>query len=227
MFACPQTLQIPNEGLCVGIIGGSGLDDPDLLADRTEMVVETPYGSPSDSLIAGQIDGVQATTCLCLLLLHLLRAHCNCLLLLQHSYRFVPLWHPASFSLHATTTGLLLRSGTMNVRVLHTVLSYVRHNYIVIAYDYCLRHVRTTWYRHFDLQCLSYGLCAYMFAHDYLRVAITPQCALWRALWGALWRALRSAVLGAARCAYWEGTAGHTSCIQVRYAPSHSLLLCC
>jgi len=59
LFACPQTLQTPNEGLCVGIIGGSGLDDPDLLADRTEMVVETPYGSPSDSLIAGQIDGVQ------------------------------------------------------------------------------------------------------------------------------------------------------------------------
>ncbi|XP_071496845.1 S-methyl-5'-thioadenosine phosphorylase-like [Diadema antillarum] len=42
----------------VGIIGGSGLDDPDILQCRQEKFVETPYGKPSDALILGQIGGV-------------------------------------------------------------------------------------------------------------------------------------------------------------------------
>ncbi|XP_015917240.1 S-methyl-5'-thioadenosine phosphorylase [Parasteatoda tepidariorum] len=42
----------------IGIIGGSGLDDPDILKDRKEITVDTPYGSPSDCLILGTIQGV-------------------------------------------------------------------------------------------------------------------------------------------------------------------------
>ncbi|XP_017077950.1 S-methyl-5'-thioadenosine phosphorylase [Drosophila eugracilis] len=43
----------------IGIVGGSGLDDPDILENRQERVVETPYGEPSDALIEGEINGVQ------------------------------------------------------------------------------------------------------------------------------------------------------------------------
>lgn len=41
----------------IGIIGGSGLDDPDLLKGANEMEVETPFGKPSSSLMCGQING--------------------------------------------------------------------------------------------------------------------------------------------------------------------------
>ncbi|KAK3554602.1 hypothetical protein QTP70_027882 [Hemibagrus guttatus] len=43
----------------IGIIGGSGLDDPDILEGRTERYVETPFGKPSDALILGKIRDVQ------------------------------------------------------------------------------------------------------------------------------------------------------------------------
>ncbi|PSN31286.1 hypothetical protein C0J52_22287, partial [Blattella germanica] len=42
----------------IGIIGGTGLDDPDILEDRQEKTVCTPFGSPSDVLIEGKIGGV-------------------------------------------------------------------------------------------------------------------------------------------------------------------------
>nr|XP_054764998.1 S-methyl-5'-thioadenosine phosphorylase-like [Lytechinus pictus] len=42
----------------IGIIGGSGIDDPDILHSRQEKFVETPYGKPSDALIIGQIEGI-------------------------------------------------------------------------------------------------------------------------------------------------------------------------
>jgi 5'-methylthioadenosine phosphorylase len=42
----------------IGIIGGTGLDNPDLLENRVEKYVDTPYGKPSDALIIGQIKGV-------------------------------------------------------------------------------------------------------------------------------------------------------------------------
>ncbi|XP_055705439.1 S-methyl-5'-thioadenosine phosphorylase [Phlebotomus papatasi] len=42
----------------IGIIGGSGLDDPDLLENRVEKFMTTPFGSPSDALIEGKIRGV-------------------------------------------------------------------------------------------------------------------------------------------------------------------------
>lgn len=44
----------------IGIIGGSGLDDPDLLGETKEHVVETPYGKPSSPFTTGKINGVDA-----------------------------------------------------------------------------------------------------------------------------------------------------------------------
>ncbi len=41
----------------VGIIGGSGLDDPKILQEVSEKAVETPYGKPSSVLTLGQING--------------------------------------------------------------------------------------------------------------------------------------------------------------------------
>jgi 5'-methylthioadenosine phosphorylase len=43
----------------VGIIGGSGLDDPNLMHDIKEHVVKTPYGKPSAPLTTGSVNGVE------------------------------------------------------------------------------------------------------------------------------------------------------------------------
>lgn len=43
----------------IGIIGGSGLDDPNLLKDHKEIEVDTPYGKPSSPLTIGRIEGVE------------------------------------------------------------------------------------------------------------------------------------------------------------------------
>lgn len=45
-------------GVKVGIIGGSGLDNPDILEDVSEKEVDTNYGKPSSSLKIGKIKGV-------------------------------------------------------------------------------------------------------------------------------------------------------------------------
>jgi len=42
----------------IGIIGGSGLDDPKILKDAQEKEVDTQYGKPSSVLTTGKIDGV-------------------------------------------------------------------------------------------------------------------------------------------------------------------------
>ncbi len=42
----------------VGIIGGSGLDDPKIIKGAREKNVKTPYGKPSSPLTIGRIDGV-------------------------------------------------------------------------------------------------------------------------------------------------------------------------
>lgn len=42
----------------IGIIGGSGLDDPNFFKDASEQKVDTPYGDPSDSLICGKFKGI-------------------------------------------------------------------------------------------------------------------------------------------------------------------------
>jgi len=42
----------------IGIIGGSGLDDPDILKDARDVEVDTPYGVPTSKLKLGKIEGV-------------------------------------------------------------------------------------------------------------------------------------------------------------------------
>ncbi len=42
----------------VGIIGGSGMDDPRLMKGIKEKKIKTPYGNPSSPLTIGKIDGV-------------------------------------------------------------------------------------------------------------------------------------------------------------------------
>jgi len=43
----------------IGIIGGSGLDDPEILEQAEEITVVTPYGDPSSPLTSGTIDGAE------------------------------------------------------------------------------------------------------------------------------------------------------------------------
>ena len=43
----------------VGIIGGSGLENPDILKSPEERNTETPYGVPSSSLLTGKINGTE------------------------------------------------------------------------------------------------------------------------------------------------------------------------
>jgi 5'-methylthioadenosine phosphorylase len=42
----------------IAIIGGSGLDDPKILKNTHEVLVDTPYGEPSSPIITGEIDGI-------------------------------------------------------------------------------------------------------------------------------------------------------------------------
>ncbi len=42
----------------IGIIGGSGLDDPKLLKDYEELTIKTKYGKPSSSIVTGTLEGV-------------------------------------------------------------------------------------------------------------------------------------------------------------------------
>jgi 5'-methylthioadenosine phosphorylase len=42
----------------IGIIGGSGLDNPDILEDATSITVKTPYGDPTSDLKCGKIKGM-------------------------------------------------------------------------------------------------------------------------------------------------------------------------
>ncbi len=42
----------------IGIIGGSGLDDPKMLQDYQEVEVDTPYGKPSCAITTGTIAGI-------------------------------------------------------------------------------------------------------------------------------------------------------------------------
>lgn len=43
--------------MTIGIIGGSGLDDPKILKDAKEIEVDTPFGKPSSPLTLGKIEG--------------------------------------------------------------------------------------------------------------------------------------------------------------------------
>jgi 5'-methylthioadenosine phosphorylase len=43
----------------IGIIGGSGLDDPDILQNPRKIEIETEFGNPSSTLMTGKIAGVE------------------------------------------------------------------------------------------------------------------------------------------------------------------------
>src|SRR3989344_9106983 len=43
----------------IGIIGGSGLDNPEILNDARDLNVKTPYGDASSPLKIGKINGVE------------------------------------------------------------------------------------------------------------------------------------------------------------------------
>jgi len=43
----------------VGIIGGSGLDDPQLLRDFDHVDIDTPYGKPASTLTCGKLNGTE------------------------------------------------------------------------------------------------------------------------------------------------------------------------
>ena len=45
--------------LKIGIIGGSGLYDPDIVKNREEIQISTEYGEPSSPLTKGEIEGVE------------------------------------------------------------------------------------------------------------------------------------------------------------------------
>ncbi len=47
------------EDIAIGVIGGSGLYNMKELKNITEVLVETPFGMPSDNLIVGELDGIQ------------------------------------------------------------------------------------------------------------------------------------------------------------------------
>ena len=42
----------------IGIIGGSGLENPEILQDYKEIEIDTPFGKPSSPLITGKIKGI-------------------------------------------------------------------------------------------------------------------------------------------------------------------------
>ncbi|MDD4734510.1 MAG: S-methyl-5'-thioadenosine phosphorylase [Kiritimatiellae bacterium] len=43
----------------IGIIGGSGLDQPDILTNAKHLTAETPFGAPSSPLTCGTIEGTE------------------------------------------------------------------------------------------------------------------------------------------------------------------------
>ena len=43
----------------IGLIGGTGLDNPDLLKDYQEMEMETPFGKTSTPLVIGRLDNME------------------------------------------------------------------------------------------------------------------------------------------------------------------------
>ncbi|MDD5163811.1 MAG: S-methyl-5'-thioadenosine phosphorylase [Candidatus ainarchaeum sp.] len=42
----------------IGIIGGSGLEDPRIIADFEEKEIDTPFGKPSDKIVLGKIEKI-------------------------------------------------------------------------------------------------------------------------------------------------------------------------
>lgn len=53
-----QTVTEQEKSIKIGIIGGSGLDDPQILQDTQDLDVNTPYGKPSSLLKVGKINNI-------------------------------------------------------------------------------------------------------------------------------------------------------------------------
>ncbi len=45
--------------IVVGIVGGSGLYNMEGIKNKQEVIVDTPYGSPSDAFLVGEMDGIK------------------------------------------------------------------------------------------------------------------------------------------------------------------------
>jgi len=43
----------------IGVIGGSGLYEIEQLTDIGEVVLDTPFGTPSDAYVTGMLEGVR------------------------------------------------------------------------------------------------------------------------------------------------------------------------
>ena len=41
----------------IGIFGGTGIYDSELLQDSKEIIIETPYGKTSDTITVGEFEG--------------------------------------------------------------------------------------------------------------------------------------------------------------------------
>ncbi len=54
----PNT-QKNKQDICIGIIGGSGLYALDSISNLHDVTVDTPYGPPSDSFVAGEVDNAK------------------------------------------------------------------------------------------------------------------------------------------------------------------------
>ena len=46
----------------IGIIGGSGMEDPEFISNSIAKDVSTPFGNPSSKLILGEIANIQVVT---------------------------------------------------------------------------------------------------------------------------------------------------------------------
>lgn len=55
----PDSIQTPSLTPAIGIIGGSGLYEIDGFEETEEIALDTPFGSPSDLLIGGELGGRQ------------------------------------------------------------------------------------------------------------------------------------------------------------------------
>eukprot|EP00794_Sanderia_malayensis_P008189 gene8189-9067_t len=59
IFAFPRQLFDDMAPVKIGIIGGTGFDDPKLFESKVEKSVTTVFGKPSDVLVCGKISGVE------------------------------------------------------------------------------------------------------------------------------------------------------------------------
>ena len=57
LFLLSSILKLRDMQAKIGIIGGTGLYDPDLMENAKEIIMNTPYGHPSDSITIGELKG--------------------------------------------------------------------------------------------------------------------------------------------------------------------------